>query len=176
MSVRLYVCLSDLGGNVIFSAPNWDIAPIFFVQNPLINDHLFWKYFVRLSVGNATKVFATYGCCHPSFFFKHFTTYGCHHPYFFLIILNVTYHNHISRILFYNLFKIKNWKPFRLRFILPCIFPIQLDVHLLVSTISINEDIFQGQLANFKIFLPKIGIFPNFCKLDMSWESLDIQA
>ena len=32
---------------------------------PLINEHLFCKYFVRLSVGNATKGFATYGCCHP---------------------------------------------------------------------------------------------------------------
>ena len=40
---------------MIFSAPNWDIAPIFFVQIPLINEHLFCKYFVRLSVGNATK-------------------------------------------------------------------------------------------------------------------------
>ncbi len=46
-------CLSRLGGNVIFSAPNWDIAPILFVQIPFINEHLFCKYFVRLSVGNA---------------------------------------------------------------------------------------------------------------------------
>ena len=30
----MYVCLSGLGGNVIFSAPNLDIAPIFFVQIP----------------------------------------------------------------------------------------------------------------------------------------------
>ena len=37
----------------------------FFVQNPLMNEHLFCKYFVRLSVSNATKGFATYGCCHP---------------------------------------------------------------------------------------------------------------
>ncbi len=35
-SVRLYVYLSGLGGNAIFSAPNWDIAPILFVQIPLI--------------------------------------------------------------------------------------------------------------------------------------------
>ncbi len=42
------VCQPRLGENVIFSAPNCDIAPIFFV-------HLFCKYFVRLSVGNATK-------------------------------------------------------------------------------------------------------------------------
>ncbi len=55
-------------GNVIFSALNWDIAPFFFVQIPFINEHLFCKYFVRLSVGNATKVFATYGCFHPCFF------------------------------------------------------------------------------------------------------------
>ena len=27
-------------GNVIFSAPNWDIAQIFFVQIPLINEHV----------------------------------------------------------------------------------------------------------------------------------------
>ncbi len=32
------------------------------MQIPLINEHLFCKYFVRLSVGNATKGFATYGC------------------------------------------------------------------------------------------------------------------
>ncbi len=37
----------------------------FFVQIPLINEHLFCEYYVRLSVGNATKGFATYGCCHP---------------------------------------------------------------------------------------------------------------
>ena len=75
MSVRLSVCLSvcqsvcpsGLGGNVIFSAPNWDIDLIFFVQIPLINEHLFYKYFVRQSVGNATKSFATYGCCHTCF-------------------------------------------------------------------------------------------------------------
>ncbi len=60
MSVRLYVCLSSgLGGNAIFLAPDWDIAPIFVVQIPLINEHLFCKYFVRLFVSNATKGFAT---------------------------------------------------------------------------------------------------------------------
>ena len=61
------VCQPRLGGNVIFSVPNWDIAIIFFVQIPLLNEHLFCKYFVRLSVGNATKCFATYGCFHPCF-------------------------------------------------------------------------------------------------------------
>ncbi len=40
------------------------------MQIPLINEHLFYKYFVRLSVGNATKGFATYGCCHPCFITK----------------------------------------------------------------------------------------------------------
>ncbi len=40
----------------------------FFVQIPLINEHLFCKYFVRLSVGNATKGLATYGCFHPFFY------------------------------------------------------------------------------------------------------------
>ena len=30
MSVCMYVCMSGLGGNVIFLAPNWDIAPISF--------------------------------------------------------------------------------------------------------------------------------------------------
>ena len=68
-SVRLYVCmsvcLSGLGGNAIFSVANWDIAPIFCA---LINEHLFCKYFIRLSFGNATKGFATYGCFHPCFF------------------------------------------------------------------------------------------------------------
>ena len=38
-----------------------------FVQIPLINEHIFCKYFVCLSVGNATKGFATYGCFHPCF-------------------------------------------------------------------------------------------------------------
>ena len=37
------------------------------MQIPLINGHLFFKYFVRLSVGNATKGFDTYGCCYPCF-------------------------------------------------------------------------------------------------------------
>ena len=44
------VCQPRLGGNVIFPAPNWDIAPIFFVQIPFINEHLFCKYFVSLFV------------------------------------------------------------------------------------------------------------------------------
>ncbi len=65
MSVRLSVCQPRLGGHVIFSAPNWDIAPIYFVQILLINVHLFCKYFVRLSVGNATKGFATNASFHP---------------------------------------------------------------------------------------------------------------
>ncbi len=62
MYVCLYACLSGLGGNVIFV-----------VQIPLINEHLFCKYFVRLSVGNATKGFATatYGCFHPCYQYKH---------------------------------------------------------------------------------------------------------
>ncbi len=48
------VCPSGLGGNVIFSAPNWDIAPIFFVQIPLKNEHLFCKYFVICKCYKAT--------------------------------------------------------------------------------------------------------------------------
>ena len=64
-SVCPYIRQPRLGGNVIFSASNWDLAPIFFVQIPLINEHLFCKYFVRLSVGNATKGFVTFGCFHP---------------------------------------------------------------------------------------------------------------
>ena len=67
MSVRLSVYQPRLGRNVIFSAPNRDIAPILFVQIPLINEHIFCKCFVQLSVGNVTKGFATYGCCHPCF-------------------------------------------------------------------------------------------------------------
>ena len=47
----------------------------FFRQIPLINEHLFYKYFVRLSVGNATKGFATYGCCHPCFIIKEDSNY-----------------------------------------------------------------------------------------------------
>ncbi len=52
----LSVCQPRLGGNVIFSASNWDIPPPFFVQIPLINEHIFCKYFVCLSVGNGTKL------------------------------------------------------------------------------------------------------------------------
>ena len=44
-----------LWGNVIFSAPNWDRAQFFFVQIPLLNEHLFCYVFVRQSVGHATK-------------------------------------------------------------------------------------------------------------------------
>ena len=43
------------GKRGFFSAPDWDIDTIFFVQIPLINEQLFCKYFVLLSVGNATK-------------------------------------------------------------------------------------------------------------------------
>ena len=32
---------------------------------PLVYEYLFYKYFVRLSLGNATKGFTTYGCFHP---------------------------------------------------------------------------------------------------------------
>ena len=38
------------------------------MQIPLINEHLFCKYFVRLSVSNATKGFASYGCFYPCYF------------------------------------------------------------------------------------------------------------
>ncbi len=60
MSVRLYVCsmsfcLLGLVGNVIFSTPNQDNAVIFCVYIPLVYEHLFYKYFVRRSVGQATK-------------------------------------------------------------------------------------------------------------------------
>ena len=63
--------------NVIFLAPNWYIAPIFFVQIPPINEHLLCKYFVRLSVGNATKGFATYGCFHPCFLYIYSCVFLC---------------------------------------------------------------------------------------------------
>ncbi len=54
-------------GKPDFSRPLIEISLHFFVQIPLINEHLFCKYFVRLSVGNATKGFATYGCFYPCF-------------------------------------------------------------------------------------------------------------
>ncbi len=86
LSVWLYACPSGLGGNVIFSAPNWDITPIFFTD-PLINKHLFCKYFVRWSADLATKgrnVFYLFLYYHSIFsllfFFKRFATYGCCHP------------------------------------------------------------------------------------------------
>ncbi len=74
MSIRLYVCLSvcmsfcqgkrDFLGLELRNSSN------FFVQIPLINEHIFCKYFVPLSVGNATKGFATYGCFHPCSSYK----------------------------------------------------------------------------------------------------------
>ncbi len=42
-------------------------CPSEYVQIPLINEHLFCKCVVHLSVGNITKGFATYGCFHPCF-------------------------------------------------------------------------------------------------------------
>ncbi len=65
------VCLSvhQVYGQTRFSWPLIVISlQFFFVQIPLINEHLFCKYFVRLSVGNATKGFATYVCFHPCFY------------------------------------------------------------------------------------------------------------
>ncbi len=53
-SVCMSVCLSGLG-KTWFSRPLIEISFQFFLQIPLINEHLFCKYFVRLSVGNATK-------------------------------------------------------------------------------------------------------------------------
>ncbi len=47
------------------------------MQFPLINVHLFCKYFVRLSVCNATKSFATYGCFHPCLYFKSVSLNPC---------------------------------------------------------------------------------------------------
>ena len=45
----------DLGGNAIFSSGNKDRGLIFSVQIPLNCEHLFYKHFVRLSVGQVTK-------------------------------------------------------------------------------------------------------------------------
>ncbi len=55
MYVCLSVCMSGLGGNVIFPAPIYDRALIFCVHIPLVYEQLFYKYFVRRSVGQATK-------------------------------------------------------------------------------------------------------------------------
>ncbi len=62
MSVRMS---TTIRGKRDFFGPQLRYRSIFFVQIPVINKHLFCKYFVRLSVGNATKVFATYGCFQP---------------------------------------------------------------------------------------------------------------
>ena len=51
----MYVRLSGLGGNVIFSASNQDKGLIFTVQIHFTYEYLFCKYFVRRSVGQATK-------------------------------------------------------------------------------------------------------------------------
>ena len=45
----MYVCPSGLGGNTIFS------IAFFLVNIPIIYEHLFYKYFVRRSVDQATK-------------------------------------------------------------------------------------------------------------------------
>ncbi len=75
MSVHLSLCpsVNHVLGKTWFSRPLIEISLLyFFVQIPLINEHLFCKYCVRLSVGNAKKGFATYGCCHPCFFLSFF--------------------------------------------------------------------------------------------------------
>ncbi len=51
----MHVCLSGLGGNVIFWARIEDRALIFCVDIPLVYEHLFYKYLVRRSVGQSTK-------------------------------------------------------------------------------------------------------------------------
>ncbi len=58
MSVRLYVCM----------------CACLYVHIPHVYEHLFYKYFVRRSVGqsgyNRQKSFATYGCFHHCFRYK----------------------------------------------------------------------------------------------------------
>ncbi len=56
-------------GKCDFLGPYLRCRSNFFVQIYLMNEHLFCNYFVRLSVGNVTKGFATYGCFHPCFIF-----------------------------------------------------------------------------------------------------------
>ncbi len=51
MSVRM----SGLGEKPIFLAPNRDRDLFFSVHIPLIYEHLFYKYVVRPSVGQAAK-------------------------------------------------------------------------------------------------------------------------
>ncbi len=52
---RLSVCQPRLGGNVIFSAHNWEFAPIFCCTDSPHKWAYILKCFVRLSVGNATE-------------------------------------------------------------------------------------------------------------------------
>ena len=76
MSIRLSVCpyVNHGWGKRDFLGPLLRYRSNFLcVQIPLINKHLFCKYFVRLSVGNATKGFATYGCFHPCLYITAFT-------------------------------------------------------------------------------------------------------
>ena len=49
------VCMSGLGGNVIFSDLIQDRALIFCVHIPFVYEHIFFKYFVRWSVGHVSK-------------------------------------------------------------------------------------------------------------------------
>ena len=60
------------------------------MQIPLINEHLFCKYFVSLSVGNATKGFATYGCCHPCITIKLLKKNNVIHLNLYLFVHNLT--------------------------------------------------------------------------------------
>ncbi len=65
MSFRLYVCLSvcQVYWETWFSWPLIEISLQFFCAD-VSHKHLFCKYFVRLSVGNASKVLLL-GCFHP---------------------------------------------------------------------------------------------------------------
>ena len=62
MSLRPSVRTSGLVGNMIFSAHNRDRVILFSVHIPLIYEHLFYKYFDRQSVGQATKNVKTWKC------------------------------------------------------------------------------------------------------------------
>ncbi len=70
MQISVRMSVNHVQGETSFSRPLIEISLQFFcLQIPLINEHLFCTYFVRLSVGNATKGFATYGCFHPCFIY-----------------------------------------------------------------------------------------------------------
>ena len=86
MSVCSYIRMSTtFRGKRDFLGPYLRYRSNFFVQIPLINEHLFCKYFVFLSVGNATKL--CYLWMVSSLFFLWFTDYMIYNKIMYIYVL-----------------------------------------------------------------------------------------